>query len=47
MLTNRIVLGLVSAAILIGFLLYRSCAPDTSLNIDPHASKEIEKAKRR
>ena len=47
LLTNRIffVLGPL-VAILFCVLLYRSCAR-TGLNVDPHAAKEIERAKQR
>jgi hypothetical protein len=44
----RILTGLaVAAVLLLSFLLYRSCTSDNRLNVDPHASKEIEKAKQR
>jgi len=39
--------GIVIAVFLaLAFLVYRSCA-GRSLNVDPHARQEIEKAKRR
>jgi hypothetical protein len=37
---------IVAAALVIGFLLYRSRSRD-NLNVDPHALEEIEKAERR
>jgi hypothetical protein len=44
---NRTLLWLIVAAVLvIGFLLYRSRS-GRSLDVDPHAREEIEKAKRR
>lgn len=39
-------LGLTLVAVVICLLLYRSCS-SSGLDIDPHAAKEIEKAKRR
>jgi hypothetical protein len=41
--TTLISLAIVLAAILV----YRSCASHRSLDVDPHAREEIEKAKRR
>ena len=44
---NRILLWLIVAAVLmIGLVLYLSRSR-RSLNVDPHAREEIEKAKRR
>jgi hypothetical protein len=44
---KRILLWLVvAAALVIGFVLYRS-GSRTNLNVDPHASEVIEKARRR
>ncbi len=37
---------IVAAALVIGFALYRSRSGST-LNVEPHAAEEIEKAKRR
>ena len=45
---NRILLGLAVAIVLwIAFMLYRSYSSRDRLNVEPHAAKEIEKAKRR
>jgi hypothetical protein len=37
---------IVAVLLVLGFLLYRSQRPDR-LDVDPHARREIEKAKRR
>ena len=49
MLTKRIILLVLAsvAVVLIGSFLYRSCTSGNRLNVAPHASEEIEKAKRR
>jgi hypothetical protein len=44
---KRILLWLIVAALVIGFVLYLSRTSSNRLNIDPHAAEEIEKAKRR
>ena len=44
---NRTLVAIIVAVLLVlGFLLYRSQRPDR-LDVDPHARREIEKAKRR
>jgi hypothetical protein len=37
----------IAAALVIGFAVYRSHTSKSRLNVEPHAAKEIEKAKRR
>jgi hypothetical protein len=38
---------LAAIALLAGILAYRSCFPPNRLDVDPHAGREIDKAKRR
>lgn len=43
-----IVIWLLAIAIIVfGMVFYRSCTSGRDLNVDPHARKEIEKAKER
>jgi hypothetical protein len=37
---------LAAIAILAGILVYRSCSSPDRLDVDPHAAREIDKAKR-
>jgi hypothetical protein len=43
---NKLIWVIVAAALLFGFLLYRSRA-GSNLNVTPDAAEQIEKAKRR
>jgi hypothetical protein len=37
----------IGAALILGFAVYHSYSSRSRLNVDPHAAREIEKAKRR
>ena len=42
-----LIAAVVVAILVIGFFVYRSCGTGKNLNVEPHARKEIEKAKGR
>ena len=41
------ILGLALAALVAAAIVYRTCAPRSGPQVEPHAGREIEKAKQR
>jgi hypothetical protein len=41
------ILGLTLAVLIIAAIVYRACAPRPVLQVEPHAGREIEKARQR
>jgi hypothetical protein len=39
--------ALALAALVVALIVYRSCTAGTALHVEPHAGREIEKAKQR
>lgn len=44
---KAVILGLIVAGIILGYVLYQSRSVSKDLDVEPHAAEEIRKAQRR